>query len=165
MDSSLRGAQRRSNPENVGAPRSPGLLRFARNDDRGSTQMQLALSRREVGVPTGKDISMDCGFRKRFADSLPLRTWRAIQSAGRSGFREAPERNLYRAQPFGWHGQGHDETRHGEAPGCRKGDGGNAQRRFEGVGQRDEAEMGGGSAGLDGPRGDPSGVIRVNYWA
>ena len=43
MESSLRGAQRRSNPENVGALRSPGLLRFARNDDRGSTQMQLAL--------------------------------------------------------------------------------------------------------------------------
>jgi hypothetical protein len=38
----------------------------------GSTQMQLALSRREVGVPTGKDISMDCEFRKGFADSLPL---------------------------------------------------------------------------------------------
>jgi len=43
MESSLRGAQRRSNPENVRALRSPGLLRFARNDAAGSTQMQLAL--------------------------------------------------------------------------------------------------------------------------
>jgi hypothetical protein len=42
MESSLRGAQRRNNPENVGALRSPGLLRFARNDDCGSIQMQLA---------------------------------------------------------------------------------------------------------------------------
>src|ERR1700722_5383357 len=48
MESSLRGAQRRSNPENVRAPRSPGLLPRVpkpggRNDDRGSTRMQLAL--------------------------------------------------------------------------------------------------------------------------
>ena len=35
----------------------------------------------------------------------------------------------------------------------------------EEVGQRDEAKMGGGSAGLNGLRGDPSGVIRVNYRA
>jgi hypothetical protein len=130
MDSSLRGAQRRSSPENVGALRSPGLLRhspsrrtgvfrrpMARNDDRGSTQMQLALSRREVGVPTRKDISMDCGFRKGFADSLPLRAWRPIQSADRSGFREAPERDLYRAQPF----QGPDAASGNvSAPGIRR---------------------------------------------
>src|ERR1700722_18216624 len=42
MESSLREAQRRSNPENVGALRSPGLLRFARNEDRGSTKCGTA---------------------------------------------------------------------------------------------------------------------------
>jgi hypothetical protein len=47
MESSLRGAQRRSNPENMDAQRSPGLLRFARNDDRGSIQTQLALEWRD----------------------------------------------------------------------------------------------------------------------
>jgi hypothetical protein len=58
MESSLRGAQRRSNPENVRALRSPGLLRFARNDDRGSTQMQLALDRylEEIVKPTVQDF-------------------------------------------------------------------------------------------------------------
>src|ERR1700733_11157493 len=44
MESSLRGAERRSNPENVGRPTFPGLLRFARNDAAGSTEMQLALA-------------------------------------------------------------------------------------------------------------------------
>jgi hypothetical protein len=52
MESSSRGAlARRGDPENMGALRSPGLLRFARNDDRGSTQMQLALVRRDRGDP------------------------------------------------------------------------------------------------------------------
>jgi hypothetical protein len=90
-------------------------------------------------------------FEKVFADSLPLlggtcneklaaKTW--------DGMVKAMTKNVVE-----------------KAPGCRKGDGGNAQRGFEEIGQRDEAKMGGGSAGLNGFRGDPSGVIRVNYRA
>jgi hypothetical protein len=69
MESSLRGAQRRSNPENVGALRSPGLLRFARNDAVGSTQMQLALVRRDRGdpgqvtQPTSIDLALSAAKR------------------------------------------------------------------------------------------------------
>jgi hypothetical protein len=48
MEASSRGPRRRSNLENVGALRAPGLLRFARNDAAGSTQMQLALEGRPL---------------------------------------------------------------------------------------------------------------------
>ena len=44
MESPMREARRRSNPGNEGRPTIPGLLRFARNDDRGSTELQFALA-------------------------------------------------------------------------------------------------------------------------
>src|SRR5580704_899049 len=46
MEPSSRGAKRRGDPESQSALRSPGLLRFARNDDGGSVQSQHSLERR-----------------------------------------------------------------------------------------------------------------------
>jgi hypothetical protein len=85
------------------------------------TSFSESLSRREVGVPTRKDISRDCGFRKGFADSLPLlggtcneklaaKTW--------DGMVKAMTKNVVE-----------------KAPGCRKGDGGNARRGFVEIGR------------------------------
>jgi hypothetical protein len=48
----------------------------------------------------------------------------------------------------GPNGAGHDEARHGEASGCREGNGKDAQERPKEMGQRNEAEMGCGSSSL-----------------
>ena len=45
VESSSRGAKRRGDPGNLGRSTAPGLLRFARNDDRGSSQVQVCLRR------------------------------------------------------------------------------------------------------------------------
>src|ERR1700722_633075 len=94
MESSLRGAQRRSNPENLGALCSPGLLRFARNDAAASTQMQLDLegslmSLRRAGLrdPEGaRDLIRECLGHPRVHRSK----WEIASSGVLCAFSPAP---------------------------------------------------------------------------
>src|SRR5580704_16779712 len=79
MESSLRGAQRRSNPENVSAPRSPGLLpptkaagsqgrsRFDPNATcprRGADLLEVEMSALRVAVPDCAEAN-EKGARRR----------------------------------------------------------------------------------------------------
>src|ERR1700722_5485741 len=115
MEPSSRGAKRRGDPESQGALRSPGLLRFARNDDGGSVQSQHLLERRSClsslrsgGSPLTGAIRLRqsrAASKSRTRDLLADATIRAM-SARRTGKSSVSNQGLRLSQALlrqeGW---------------------------------------------------------------